>query len=178
MSDTAIPAEEVLSESERISFTEARARYQGVVFAYVSRRIKPIEEAEDLVAQVFLDAFRHWHRVKTTPKLYLLGIARRKLYSAYRRRRKVFPLNDTDAMTEGMADLVHFSEVRDAVSILNRLPADEREALLLQVLEDLPVADISVVLGRSVKATNSLLQRARTRVRKLADPLEVKETHL
>lgn len=43
---------------------------------------------------------------------------------------------------------------------MNRLPAIERDALLMSIVDNLSVAEIAEVLGRSTKAANSLLGRA------------------
>ncbi|MGV3617771.1 MAG: RNA polymerase sigma factor [Fimbriimonas sp.] len=151
-----------------LDFTEARVRYAGVIFAFVSRRIRPLEDAEDVSAQVFVDAYRYWDRRKGDPKLWLLGIARRKVADHRRRQRPWWTFHDADApIGDAMADLVAGAERREVVAAMRKLPDPEREALLLQVLEDLTIAEVAAVLGRSPKATNSLLQRARARLRRL-----------
>ena len=158
--DTALPAE--------LTFCEARTAYQTIVFAFVARRVRPLEEAEDVVASVFVDAFRHWHRQKGDPRLWLLGIARRKVADSLRKRRLQWTLREEDLTADALGDFVQRAEVERASALIARLPADERDALLMQALEEMPIEEIAAVLGRSVKATNSLLGRARTRVRRLA----------
>jgi RNA polymerase sigma-70 factor, ECF subfamily len=147
-------------------FEEARDQYQSLVFAFVSRRIRPIEEAQDLTAQVFFDAYRQWGRIRGSAKLYLLGIARKKVSDSLRRRRSVYPLREEDLQGCGMDEFFSFAEARDAYQIVMKLPADERDAILMQVLEEMPVEEIAIVIGRSIAATHSLLQRARARIRK------------
>lgn len=167
MSDTTIEAE-LATEHPSIDFAEARARYAGLVFAFVSRRIRPYEDAEDICAQVFVDAYRHWGRQKGDPKLWLLGIARRKLADFRRRQRPWWTFRDDDApMGDAMADMVAEANRREIVAALRGLTKPEREALLLQVLEELTVAEVAAVMGRTPQATNSLLQRARARLRRL-----------
>ncbi len=51
-------------------------------------------------------------------------------------------------------------------SLLDGLSDRERTALILRYVEDLSVADVADVMGTSVRATESLLQRAKRRVRK------------
>jgi RNA polymerase sigma factor (sigma-70 family) len=41
------------------------------------------------------------------------------------------------------------------------LKEEQREALLLHYIEEMKIAEISVIMGRSEGAVNSLLQRAR-----------------
>lgn len=149
------------------TFDKAREQYQSLVFAFVSRRISPVEEAQDLTAQVFVDAFRQWRRIRTSPKLYLLGIARKKVSDVLRRRKVHFSLREEDLKGSSFDEFVSCAEADAAYQIVMKLPADERDAILMQVLEEMPVEEIASVLGRSAIATNSLLQRARGRIRKM-----------
>ncbi len=48
---------------------------------------------------------------------------------------------------------------------LDRLPVDQRTALVLRYIDDLPVPEVARSMGRSVHATESLLARARTALR-------------
>ena len=52
-----------------------------------------------------------------------------------------------------------------ARALLAALPDQERWALSLQVVDELTVAEVAELLGRSVDATTSLLARARRRLR-------------
>jgi RNA polymerase sigma-70 factor (ECF subfamily) len=154
------------------TFAEARERYMPLVFAYVSRRVKPVEEAEDVTAEVFVDAFRHWNRRRGEARLWLLGIARRKVADSYRRRKRALRIRrDEEPTADAMAEFEGNYESRQAVAVLLALPDDERDALAMQILEDLSITEIAAVLGRSYAATNSLLQRARDRVHKLTEKM-------
>ncbi|CAN5486899.1 sigma-70 family RNA polymerase sigma factor [soil metagenome] len=166
MTDTLPEAAEL--PTTELSFAEARDRYAPLVFAFVARRIRPVEEAEDIVAAVFVDAYRGWSRKRGEPRLWLLGIARRKVADALRKRRQPWPLREEDAQGNAMQEFVTQAQADHAAALVAKLPPDERDALLLQVLEELPIEEIAAILGRSLKATNSLLGRARTRVRRLA----------
>lgn len=143
-----------------------RAEYLADVFAYCSRRLLRREDAEDATAETFQAALTHLHRLKTQdPRLWLFGIARRKVADALRRnrRRRETPLPDDlpAAQASGMEGDEAQGEIRRLVM---GLPGDQREALLLQYLEELDHKQIAVVMGRSPAAVNSLLQRARARV--------------
>lgn len=170
--------EQASTSSERLSFDEARDRYQNLIFAFVSRRIRPIEEAQDLTAQVFVDAYRRWRHVRGPAKFYLLSIARNKVKDAIHKRRPQFSLNESELGASGMEDFVSIAEANEAIAIVMRLPEDERDAILLQVLEELTACEIASVLGRTTKATNSLLQRARARIQKMLGAQSTSEVQL
>ena len=157
--------------STALSVEQLSERYLTLVYRYIWRRLSPSEkaDADDLTAQTFQAALRGQHRLKrdTDPYLWLLGIARRELVNQARRQK----YRKTEALDENTAALVTVEtpetlalgqERRSELwRILDSLTADQREALLLQHLEDLSVAQIAQVLGKSHAATNSLLQRAR-----------------
>lgn len=168
MTDTLPEAAEPPARSMDLSFDEARRSLQPIVFAFVARRVQPVEEAEDVVAAVFVDAFHHWRRRKGDARLWLLGIARRKVADSLRKKKPHWSIREDDATANAMGDFVHRAEADQAATLVARLPQDERDALLMQILEEMPIEEIAAVLGRSPKATNSLLGRARTRVRRLA----------
>ena len=156
------------------SFAEARTTYQGYVFGFVSRRIKPVEDAEDVTVEVFVDAYRNWRKCTGDPRLWLLGIARRKVADAYRRRKPHFQLSAKDEPAgDTFEEFVGGYQSQQALQLLQKLPPDQRDALLLQILEELSIEEIAKVMGRSHAATNSLLQRARKQERSIVNAQEV-----
>lgn len=143
--------------------------YLEDVFAYISRRLPVRAEAEDIAAETFAAAFSSLHTLRphTDPFPWLLGIARRKLIDRARKQKRqpqVSPLDDGDWAEEGAdpATQLIAAERRQAVwSLVDGLKPEQKEALLLQHLEGLSIAQIATVLGKSPAAINSLLQRAR-----------------
>ena len=154
-------------------------RYLDEVFRYVLRRVPRVEEAEDITAEVFAAAAVGLPRFhgQVSPYLWLLGIARRKIADALRRRERRpeslaselpdvgpegDPLWETLVAVEGPEQALVRAEARGVVrSLIAHLNADQREAILLQYMERLSVAEIAVVMGRSVASVTGLLQRAR-----------------
>jgi RNA polymerase sigma-70 factor, ECF subfamily len=150
----------------RMSFEDARDQYQSLIFAFVSRRIRPVEEAEDITAHVFVDAYKSWRRLKGPAKHWLLGIARRKVCDALRRRRGHWSIDERDSAGNALDEFVASAESRQAMQIVHSLPDDQRDAFLMQILEGLSIEDIAKILKRSPASVNSLLQRARARIQK------------
>ncbi|MBC8104029.1 MAG: sigma-70 family RNA polymerase sigma factor [Cytophagales bacterium] len=160
-------------------------RYLDDVFRYVTRRVVRREEAEDITAEVFTAALTAWPRYqgRTDPYPWLLGVARRKIIDARRRqqsgrrffgRREVLASETGDAvwntLTEGLVARVSdlpetraLSSERQRVirGLVEALKEEQREALLLRYVEDLPIQAVAAVLGKSPASVNSLLQRAR-----------------
>lgn len=170
------------SNAEVLTVAVLHERYLDDVFRYVSRRIAGREEAEDVTAEVFASAFAQLPRYRRDcpPRLWLLGIARRKVADALRKRgrRRETLASEMPFTSEGQehpaeteapvdtpeAALQRAEALRVIREVLAALKPEQREALLLQYVEELSFAEIAVVMGRSTGAINSLLQRARASV--------------
>jgi len=147
--------------------------YLAPVYAYVARRVPNRQDAEDVTAEVFAAAFLGFAQQKGTegPFPWLLGIARRKIADALRRQARQgnqtalisedTPATETAGPEKSLARAERAQRLRD---LLAGLPPDQREALLLHYVEELPHSQMASVLGRSPAAVNSLLQRARASV--------------
>lgn len=147
------------------------------VFAYLLLHCPQREDAEDLTAEVFaaaiasVDRFRGDARIET----WLIGIARRKLVDAARKRARrpevlasdlgddppEIPSGSGSAPDQCLADRERQDEVRRAVL---QLPAPQREALWLRCVHQLSLAETARVLQRSEDAIKGLLRRARLSV--------------
>jgi RNA polymerase sigma-70 factor, ECF subfamily len=166
------PAEAQATTAPRTWTADAlHERFLEDVFRYISRRLPIRAEAEDITAEIFTAAFSSLHTLRphTDPFPWLLGIARRKLIDRARRQKRqpaTSPLGESEESwpdeAADPADQFIAAERRQAVwSLVDGLKPEQKEALLLQHLEGLSIAQIATVLGKSPAATNSLLQRAR-----------------
>jgi RNA polymerase sigma-70 factor, ECF subfamily len=161
-------AEAVAPERETntpFSFESLRAQYLDAVYAYAKRRLSR-EDAEDATAETFQAAIDNLHRLKgQDPRLWLLGIARRKVSDVLRRRsrRREVPLEE-ELPAAGGKSVVQAEADGKLRQIVAGLPKAQREALMLQHLEGLSIAEIATVMGKRPAAANSLLQRARAQI--------------
>jgi RNA polymerase sigma-70 factor, ECF subfamily len=174
-----------MDSTERLDGAELHRRYLREVFQYVARRV-PRQEAEDITMQVFAAALEALPRFRgdCPPRLWLLRIAHGRVVDALRRRTArretlASELGSSEAggdpLAEAMAPALEGPEAmleraeaqRVIWRLVEQLKPEQREALLLQYVEELPIAEIAVVMGRSPAAVNSLLQRARATVFRL-----------
>ena len=142
--------------------------------------------AEDLVQETFLAALSSMDKIRGDSQLYtwLRSIALHKINDFYRRQaRRPKPKessSDFDALKqlEQIGDdepptltVLESKEIRQSVhQALEDLPQDYQEVLVLKYLEEMPVLEISEVMGRSPKSVEGLLSRARKAMRdKLGD---------
>jgi len=152
-------ARETVARRDRPSPEELFEDHFESVHRYFSRRVASTDDAQDLTAETFAATVGAKIPRNVEPLSWLYGIARRKLADHLRRqKRQTLPRpNQDDHSTSTRA-----AAVREWV---DALPGDQREALLLQALEELSVHQIAQVMHRSPGSVKALLQRAKERVR-------------
>ena len=146
-------------------------RYLPSVWRFVLTSVVEEHAAQDVVSETFLAAVRS---VRTTrlngPNLgnWLFGIARNKVNDFWRGRRRDDRLRAGAAQTwetwdDRLPDAVLVrDEVRGRVAeVLQTLSGEERVALEWKYLEGLSVRQIATRLGRTEKAVEAVLYRAR-----------------
>jgi RNA polymerase sigma-70 factor (ECF subfamily) len=137
--------------------------------------------AEDLVQETFLAALSSLDKFRGDSQLYtwLRSIAFHKINDFYRHQaREPKPQEsppDFDAMKQleqtggdepAPLTVMESEEIRQSVhEALEGLPEDYQEVLVLKYLEEMPVLEISQVMGRSPKSVEGLLSRARKAMR-------------
>jgi RNA polymerase sigma-70 factor, ECF subfamily len=144
------------------------------LFRYLSRLTGgDRERTEDLVQEVFVALVRAVRdgRVDVVRVGWLISTARFLFLHAERHdrreRRRVEVVGAwRDAVLPFGAELTSSLAVRSAVQQLSDV---ERAALVFRYVEDLPVQQVATMLDRSVDATESLLARARRRLRGLLE---------
>lgn len=190
--DTADTADEAgarvvaaLSADLDTGFAALYEAYRGAVFSTALRLSGRWAEAEDLSAEAFLRAYRAlcgYERARIEglrPRAWLLTILtnvwRNALRSAARRPQPGPPLEDAPDPPdpgEGVEDTAARRETgRELAGLLARLPPAQRAAVVLRHVADLPVAEISAVLGVPEGTVKSHISRGLARLRRLrADP--------
>ncbi|HEX4012172.1 MAG TPA: sigma-70 family RNA polymerase sigma factor [Solirubrobacteraceae bacterium] len=163
----------------RAQFEELYRAYADRVHAYALRRTAP-SAADDVVAEVFLIAWRRLDQVPDEPLGWLLGVARRVLANRRRSDSRAAGLRERLARESSAAAPVPTPEpmpeagdrddrVRRALAGLNER---DRELLLLIAWEGLRVHEAAQVLGVRSNTLAVRLHRARQR---LADALAAQD---
>lgn len=116
--------------------------------------------AEDVVQEAFYSLHRIWDRLPARDNMagYLRVSVLNGCRSVIRRSRRVPALIEVGSAASAEADALVGEERRAAVAALRRLPARQREALVLRYFADLPVNEIARAMGVSpgtVKSTTA-----------------------
>lgn len=136
------------------------------VYAFVRRHCDEAD-CDDLIAEVYLAAWRHFDQLPPEPLPWLLGTSRKVLANHWRsrgRRRRlaaemasISQLAAADCATQAV-------DRTDLLTALGRLSEEDREILLLTGWDGLDSAEASAVLHCSSEAARARLSRARKRL--------------
>ncbi len=163
-----------MAAGDEAAFRELLSRYQGLVYGYARRMLGDESLAEDVAQETFLRLYRNALRFRPegTIKGYLLRICRNLCLDNLR----VKGLKLVDEMPEQITETTPHSQLegKQAALALDRalqkLPPNQRSAVVLRHGQGLAYAEIAEVMQTSVGAVESLLVRAR---RALRDSLSV-----
>lgn len=127
--------------------------------------------AEELTQQTFVEAVRHRDRFdgRSTAVTWLCSIGRHKLADHFRRserRRRGDLLLLVKQRADGLEVWAEQERRDEVASALAQLPGSQQLVLVLRYLDDMPVREVAQTIGRSQKATESLLSRAREAFRR------------
>jgi RNA polymerase sigma-70 factor (ECF subfamily) len=157
---------------DRKATAEFVNRYADLLYGYLRRRLIPHTElVDDLVQEVFLAAWENLGSFKGESPLrnWLLGIARHKVEDHYRKRlREVQVLREEESPSPEPVDTSSVEEViqqqeaaKMTKEILARLPEAYSIVLLWRYWEMRSLSEIAAQTGRTEKAIERLLARAR-----------------
>lgn len=148
-------------EGDSGAVAELYERYAPVVWRYVFARVRRDSHAgQDVLSETFLAAIRALKSGATAENVagWLTGIARHKTADWYRQRK-----NSAPAAAEPVTEDPSAAEV--VADVLDGLPDDERVILEWKYLDLCTVREIAERLGRTDKAVEALLYRARNAFR-------------
>ena len=165
--------------------TELYNAYADRIYALVFNQVdRNHEVAQDIVQETFVAALKSAANFRGQSKVYtwLCSIANKKVSDFYRRQKRQAKyqtitalepdqIGDVGALVPDPAAAEEKHEVTRQV--LFSLPLHYRQVLILKYVEDMPVLEISQIMGRSPKSIEGLLTRARNELRaKLATQSE------
>jgi RNA polymerase sigma-70 factor (ECF subfamily) len=150
-------------------------RYEGLVFAFLSRMLGRGPHIEDLAQEVFIRAYRSLPRFdlhgSARTSTWLLTVARNVAIDARRKRRlPVAPLSeDAMAVTEGTPETerTRLELGRALEQAASELSDDHREVFVLAEIHGLEMNEIATILGVPENTVKTRLFRARAHLRVL-----------
>ena len=158
------------------------AKYWKLLVAWVRPRLRDPSEAEDVVQETFIRAFRALGRLEDSRRFlgWLMRIARNQAADQIRRRRD---LRSLDAAREGEDAFVDVpfiqedlgekidraEEVRAVLGAVDRLPPRYRLVVLLKHFQGLSGAEMAEAMGEPEGTIRNRLFRAHEKIRRLVE---------
>jgi RNA polymerase sigma-70 factor (ECF subfamily) len=174
----------LVQQGDTEAFRALVLAYQNRVAAALARMVGPSHSPEELAHEVFVRVWKSAHRYEPSAKLstWLFTIARNLFLNELRYQTR-HPTVSMDALLEegnprfeaasgtvgaNPDEALVERELQQAIdAALQKLPENQRAAMVLRRYEDLSYEEISAVLGVSVGSVKSLLFRARATLREL-----------
>lgn len=160
-------------------------RHESKVFRYLFRCVRDRASANDLMQEVWFAVARSAQRYEPTAKFttWLFTLAHNRMIDLIRKSRPMQSLDadrDSDGEDGRLVDRIAAdptlepqaeAQTRDeAAALLNavdKLPAEQRTAFLLQAEGELSLEDIAAATGSSFETVKSRLRYARAKLRQL-----------
>jgi RNA polymerase sigma-70 factor, ECF subfamily len=181
----------VVAEPEQLPVPQARAgdpaawdilfrRYQLPLYVYVFELVHDEQASLDIVQETFINATRHLGSLREDGKFgsWLFGIAHQKCLQRWRKQgREAAALEEYAGapieLEDDPAELLIRAEQEAAVmKLLDQLPVAQRSVLLLHFVEDFPLEDIAAVTGTALGTVKSRLHYAKKALKKLIEEEE------
>lgn len=167
---------EAIQAGDEAAFERMYQRYLPVVWRYAYARLYgDIHGAEDVTSETFLAVVRGIGTIaadRGSLAGWVMGIAHHKVADYARRVRKSASVRASGTLSaankaDGPLTALEESDRRAAIArVLENMPDDERVALEWKYLDGLSVREIAAHLGRTEKAAEAILYRARRSFRK------------
>ena len=160
------------AKTDADAFGELYDHYFGQIYRFVYSRLHDQEAAEDVTSEVFFKALRAIGRYKPSGhpfSAWLYQIAVNAINDHYRSRRPSQSLDAAVAVADGQRPVaervVDSSEAARVWSAIDDLPPQQRIALTLKLGEDMKLAQIGEIMGKSEGAVKLLVHRGMIGVR-------------
>jgi RNA polymerase sigma factor (sigma-70 family) len=148
------------------AFEELYDRHHGALLGFCRHMLGSREEGEDALQQTFLRAHRALllHGAPDDVRPWLFAIARNRCRSIHAARKDSLGADvELDTSTDGLAaDVEQRADLRALLADIGELPEDQRSALVLAELADMPHEQIGAVIGVPGSKVKALVHQART----------------
>jgi len=152
-------------------------KYARQVYNLALQYVLNVNDAEEITQDVFLAAHKSLDKFRDESNhgtwLYRITINKSLDFLKAKKRKKRFfwftnelSENDTIEFNHPGVLIENQEETAFIFSCINELPDNQKTALILNKIEQLPIAEIAGIMELSAKAVESLIQRAKTNLSK------------
>jgi RNA polymerase sigma-70 factor (ECF subfamily) len=159
---------------DEAAFEELVARYAPRLRYFLRKLLGNAESAEDCLQDVWLSAFRGLCKLADAQALraWLYRIARDRAFAVLRRAGRAEQLTAEAEVPDTLPEEPAFT-AEDAAAIhaaLDRLPPEQREALVLRFLETMSYEEIARATGQALGTVRSRIHYGKQALARLLEP--------
>ncbi len=150
-----------LKNGDNDAWTQLTSEWGPRLFKYLRCNLPTAEDVEDVLSETMIATVKAIPRFdgKVAISTFIYSIANRKVADFWRQRKDTSELPTTLTMSDSTNESMEFHES------LAQLPEQSQQALLLRYHMGLSVPEVAEAMGRSYKATESLLSRGRSQLK-------------
>lgn len=152
------------------------SRWEKRVYNYLLRLVRNREDALDLAQDVFLKAFQSLKKLDDPGRFpaWLFRIAHNEAYSLLRKKRPEVDSEYEPRFGEASSRMFPPELALAVEGALNRLSADQREAVVLKVYQGFKFEEMSEILGCPVSTVKSRLYTALDLLKETLAPIGIR----
>ena len=168
---------------DRSAFAGLVEKYQGPIFNLAYRMTGSREDADDLTQEIFIRAYQQLQRFDQSKKyftwLYTVGInlirnhlkknARNVSHLAVADHALRQQSQGNEGNERGEGDALSDDRMIKLEKIIQTLPVDLREAIILKFIQDLTFEELANVTGDSVSAVKMRIYRGLEKMRQMME---------
>jgi len=156
---------------DRAAFRELFDRYAPLLLSLMKRGLDSREDARDLVQQTFLQLHRgrgeFYPSGELRPWLFTIAMNLKRQYFRGLSRRGGQPCELMEVEGESGAGIEVQTEVAWVRSLIEDLPADQRDVIVLHWFEGLPFQAVALTVGASLSAVKVRAHRGYVAMRRI-----------
>ena len=147
-------------------FEQFFRRYKNNLYVYLLRFVEIDDDAQDLLQDSCIAFYKKLDEIKPETAInYMYKIAHNTALNWTKQRRRFLlkPSSDFERIADKPAPKDHYEAVNKAIAML---PSKLARVVHMYYYDKLSYKEISSQTGKSIKAIDSMLNRARTKLRK------------
>ena len=172
------------TDIEQSDFEIIVKRYEKMLYNLAVSKMRSRENAQDIVQECFLRAYKmlRSYRTDSAFSTWIYKICQNLIFDFFRKNKKMKTVSlsvpddgygDNDLMEKDIADyesepseqIIREEKIQKIREIINLLPEDLREMIVLRDLQNLSYAQISDMLDIEIGTVKSRINRAREKLK-------------
>ena len=162
-------------DNKKEEFTKIYTDYINKIYRFVYLKVETQEIAEDITSKVFMKAWQAYNKKLTNIEninAFLYRIAQNSVIDHYRGkgRLQISSSHDTIQLSDDRTNIYEKTVLNDDIekmkSAIKDLKKEYQDVIILHYLEDMSVAEVAGVLGKSETNVRVMIHRGINALRK------------